>query len=296
MKLALVDAHHHFQDLRHRYPWLDVDAPEGLEGDLRAIRRDYLAPDYARDFAGVDLVASVHVENGWDRADPLGETVWLEAQADATGRPDAIVAFADLAAPDIDDRLAAQAARGRVRGIRQILNWHSDPRLRVAARPDLMADRVWRAGFGRLAPHALSFDLQVYWPQMDMALDLARTFPETQIVLDHFGMPIDRSPEGVAAWHAALLRLAAAPNVAVKLSGFGLGHPAWTGADTIPLLLRALDAFGPDRTMVGTNLPVDSLFRPPAQTFLAIDATVRGLTDAERHMVLQGTATRIYRL
>ena len=58
MALALIDAHHHFQDLRnHRYPWLDADAPEKLEGDLGPIRRDYLATDYARDVAGIELVA-----------------------------------------------------------------------------------------------------------------------------------------------------------------------------------------------------------------------------------------------
>ena len=91
-------------------------------------------------------------------------------------------------------------------------------------------------------------------------------------------------------------RLAAAPNVAVKLSGFGLGHPGWTVGDTVPLLRRTVDLFGPERTMCGTNLPVDRLFAPPAQTFDAIDATNRGLSHAERRMVLQGTAARIYRL
>jgi predicted TIM-barrel fold metal-dependent hydrolase len=295
--LALIDAHHHFQDLRnHRYPWLDANAPEKLEGDLGPIRRDYLAADYARDLAGIELVASVHVQNGWDPTDPVGETRWLEAQADGTGRPDAIVAYADLAAHGVEDLLAAHAGHPRVRGIRQILNWHSDPRYRVAPKPDLMLDPGWRAGFARLAGHRLSFDLQLYWPQMDMARALARSFPDTQMVLDHFGMPVDRSIDGLAAWEAAMRRLAAAPNVAVKLSGFGLGHPAWTAEDTVPLLRRTLDLFGPDRTMVGTNLPVDRLFAPPARTFETIGAVVRELSDAERRMVLQGTAARVYRL
>jgi predicted TIM-barrel fold metal-dependent hydrolase len=295
--LALIDAHHHFQDLRnHRYPWLDAEAPEKLEGDLSPIRRDYLTTDYARDVAGVEVVASVHVQNGWDATDPVGETRWLEVQADETGRPDAIVAYADLASPGLGDVLAAHAAHPRVRGIRQILNWHPDPRYRVAPRPDLILDPGWRAGFARLARHRLSFDLQLYWPQMDMAGELAGSFPETQIVLNHFGMPIDRSVEGLAAWEAAMRRLAAAPNVAVKLSGFGLGHPAWTVEDTVPLLRRTVDLFGPERTMCGTNLPVERLFAPPTQTFDAIDATVRELSHAERRMVLQGTAARIYRL
>jgi predicted TIM-barrel fold metal-dependent hydrolase len=295
---GIVDAHQHFQDLgRHLYPWLrDPEAPHGLEGDLGPIRRDYLPEDYRRDVAGSGVVKTVHVQNGWDPADPLGETRWLQGLI-AEGRgPDAVVAFADLADPGVAALLDAHCACPAVRGIRQILNWHERPDLRVAPGPDLMATPAWRRGFALLERHRLAFDLQVYWPQMDMALDLARTFPGTTLVLDHFGMPIDRSLEGVAAWRAALARLAAAPNVVVKLSGLGLGHPHWRLADTLPLLDRALDTFGPDRTMVGTNLPVDRLFAEPAAILGAIRALAARLSPQDRHAVLRGTAERVYRI
>ncbi len=131
---------------------------------------------------------------------------------------------------------------------------------------------------------------------MELALALALAHPETSIVLDHFGMPIDRSPEGIADWAVALQRLAAAPNVTVKLSGLGLGHPRWTIEDTVPLLRRTIETFGPDRTMVGTNLPVDRLFAPPAQIFEALVTAVDDLTDNERTGILRGTAVRVYRL
>ena len=295
---GIVDAHQHFQDLgRHRYPWLaDPAAPRGLEGDLAPIRRDYLADHYRRDVAGLGVVKTVHVQNGWDPADPLGETLWLRDLVAAGHGPDAIVAFADLADPGAEALLAAHAAVPAVRGIRQILNWHEDPALRVASRPDLMALPAWRRGFARLARHGLAFDLQIYWPQMDMALDLARAFPGTTLVLDHVGMPIDRSPDGLAAWGAALARLAGAPNVVVKLSGFGLGHPRWTVDDTLPLLRRALDLFGPARTLVGSNLPVDRLFAEPAAVFAAIRALAAPLSREDRHAVLRGTAERVYRI
>ena len=295
---GIVDAHHHFQDLgRHFYPWLsDPQAPHGLEGDLGPIRRDYLPEDYRRDVAGFGVARTVHVQNGWDPADPLGETLWLQS-LNAEGRgPDAIVAYADLADPEVGALLEAHRACPAVRGIRQILNWHKVPTLRTAARPDLMATAAWRRGLARLERHGLAFDLQIYWPQMDMALDLARTFPGTTLVLDHFGMPIDRSPEGVAAWSAALARLAAAPNVVVKLSGFGLGHPRWSTADTLPLLARALDTFGPNRTMVGTNLPVDRLFAEPAAVLGVIRAVAAPLSQEDRYAVLCGTAERVYQI
>ena len=152
------------------------------------------------------------------------------------------------------------------------------------------------AGVRLLRKYRLSFDLQIYWPQIEMALALARAFPDTALVLNHFGMPVDRSAEGIRAWAAAMATLAQAPNVAVKLSGFGLGHPGWTAADTLPLLARTIATFGPDRVMVGTNLPVDRLFAEGATVLATIEAAAAPLSEAERQAVLSGTAERIYRL
>lgn len=297
--LSLVDAHQHFQNIeKHYYPWLcEEDAPPKLEGDIAPIRRNYLPADYARDIAGFDVIKTVHVQNGWNPADPVGETRWLQQLSAETGRPTAIVAFADLAAPGVEGVLEAHAAAApTLRGVRQILNWHADPALRVAARPDLMEQAAWRRGFALLRRFGLSFDLQIYWPQMDMALALARAYPDTVLVLNHFGMPVDRSAAGIAAWADAMARLAGAPNVAVKLSGFGLGHPRWTTADTGPLLERTVAAFGPHRVMVGTNLPVDRLFATGRTILGAIAAAVAGLSEAEKKAVLSGTAERIYRI
>jgi len=272
------------------------DRPEPLEGDLTPIRRDYLPADYRRDMLGLGIVNTVHVQNGRNPHDPLDETRWLSALAEREGMPDAIVAYADLAASDAERLLEAHASFPRVRGIRQILNWHDEPRLRSAPGPDLMESAQWRRGFARLAALGLSFDLQLYWPQMDMALALARAFPDTAIVLEHFGMVADRSTEGLSAWRAAISRLAQAPNVSVKLCGFGLGAPAWTLDDTLPLLHHTLEAFGPTRTMVGTNMPVDLLFAPPRKIVSAIHAAVRDLSRHERSAVLRSTAESFYRI
>jgi predicted TIM-barrel fold metal-dependent hydrolase len=192
--------------------------------------------------------------------------------------------------------LDGHAATSLVRGIRQILNWHDEPTLRIASAPDLMEQAAWRRGFSLLRRYDLSFDLQIYWPQMGMAHALARAFPDTVLVLNHFGMPVDRSPEGVRRWAAAMTRLAQVPNVAVKLSGFGLGHPGWTPADTAPLLERTIAIFGPSRVMVGTNLPVERLFSDGPNLLRTIETVVAPLSEEERDAVLCGTAERIYRI
>ena len=65
------------------------------------------------------------------------------------------------------------------------------------------------------SPSALSYDLQTPWWHLDAALDLARDFPETQIILNHTGLPADRSQDGLAAWRKAMGALADPPNVAL---------------------------------------------------------------------------------
>ncbi len=294
---AIVDVHQHFQSLADAaYPWLDPDRPEPLEGDLSAIRRDYLPADYRRDTKGLGIIKTVHVQNGRNPHDPLDETRWLTKVFEETGMPDAIVAYADLAALDAQRILEEHAAYPRVRGVRQILNWHDEPRLRSAPASNLMESPLWRKGFSCLAPLGLSFDLQLYWPQMDMALALAREFPETTIVLEHFGMVADRSAGGLNAWRQAISRLAQAPNVSVKLCGFGLGDPEWTLQSVLPLLDHTIDAFTPQRTMVGTNMPVDLLFASPDRIVEAIRAAVKHLSEDERISVLRSNAERVYRI
>jgi predicted TIM-barrel fold metal-dependent hydrolase len=107
-------------------------------------------------------------------------------------------------------------------------------------------------------------------------------------------MVADRSAEGIAGWRAASSRLA--QNVSVKLSGFGLGDPAWTVASVLPLLHHTLEAFGVERTMVGTNIPVDLLFATPVQIVAAIHAAVADLSNDDRIAVLRTNAERIYRI
>ena len=293
-----VDAHQHFQDIEtHYYPWLcDDGAPPKLEGDLTPIRRNYLGPDYLADMASIKLVKSVHVQNGWDPRYPAGETRWLQGLADRGGFPHAIVAYADLAAPGVQAVLEAHHAFPNVRGIRQILNWHDDRVFQVAPRAGLMDDAAWRRGYSLLQRYGMSFDLQIYWTQMDEAYRLARDYPETLLILEHFGMPVDRSADGVKSWAAALQRLAQAPNVVMKLSGLGLGHPHWTVEDTAPLLRRAIDIFGTDRAMFGTNLPVDLLFSSAARIILAYEAVLESYTPAEQDALFHSNALRTYRI
>jgi predicted TIM-barrel fold metal-dependent hydrolase len=178
----------------------------------------------------------------------------LSAWALWYGFPHAIVAQVKLDDPDVAQTIEAHRRAKNLRGVRHILNWHADPRLRFAPAPDLIADD-WRRGFSLLERQGLSFDLQIYPGQLTAALNLARAFPDTQIILCHLGMPIRRSSDELLDWENAMRDFARADNVAVKLSGFALGPGRWTLETKRPLVLRVVEIFGVDRCMFASNWP-----------------------------------------
>ena len=147
-------------------------------GDPTPLYRNYLPADLENDAAGLDLVASVHIEAGWDRSDPVGDQ-WLASLERASRLPTVAVVFAPLDDPAVGGVLEAHCRHDVVRGVRFILSWHEDPAKRFVERADYMTDRQWCEGFALLREFGLSFDLMLYPGQLDQAAGLADRFPET---------------------------------------------------------------------------------------------------------------------
>jgi predicted TIM-barrel fold metal-dependent hydrolase len=298
VETPFIDAHQHFWDLGHNpYPWLQDSEPIAFRyGDYSALKRNYLPADLARDTEGFAPIKTVHIEAEWDRASPVEETKWLTTQAAETDWPTACVAHAALDCADIEPVLAAQASYALVRGIRHkpvTSATRSDARRGV---PGSMDDERWRIGFALLDPHEFSFDLQAPWWNLDQAADLARDFPATQIIVNHTGLPADRSSEGLAAWRRALEAVALRPNVAIKISGLGQRDRPWTQEANVPIIRDAIAIFGADRCMFASNFPVDSLVASYETILEGFLAAIADRTPAERKMLLHDNAQRIYRL
>jgi predicted TIM-barrel fold metal-dependent hydrolase len=293
-----VDAHQHFWKLdAHPYPWLQGETvPNFRYGDYSALKRNYLPADLARDTRGFAPARTVHIEAEWERTDPVAETRWLTGLAAAEGRPSAIVAHAALDRGDVAEVLAAQAAFALVRGIRH--KPVTAPSAAEAARgvAGSMDDPRWRAGYALLEAHGLSFDLQAPWWNLDQATQLARDFPRTLLILNHSGLPADRSAEGLAGWRRALERLADAPNTAIKISGLGQRGLPWTEEANVPLIRDAIAIFGASRCMFASNFPVDSLVASYETILRGFLAAIAGHSDTERRRLLHDNAVRLYRL
>jgi predicted TIM-barrel fold metal-dependent hydrolase len=294
----IVDAHHHFWDLkRNYYPWLCDREPIPFRyADYSALRKSYLPADYLRDVGSHRPAMTVHVEAEWDPRDPVGETRWLEETAATSGLPTACVAQAWLDRDDVEDVLAAQAAQSLVRGIRH--------KPRSAARPDSieravrgsMDDPRFRRGFALLERYGLSFDLQTPWWHLGAAVELAREFPNTSIIINHTALPTDRSVQALAGWRRAMDVAAQAPNVFLKISGLGQPGKPWTLADNGPIIRDAIAIFGVERCMFASNFPVDKLCAPFETIFAGFRAAVSDRPVSDQRMLFGANAVRIYRL
>lgn len=302
--IRVVDAHHHLWQLDAvHYPWLMERGTRRFFGDPTPIRRDYRAEDFRADAAGIDLVASVHIQVGAAPGQALAETDWLEAEAarpGAPGFPHGIVAFCDLAATNAPAALEAQAARRRVRGVRQIVG-RSAEEDRATGTGGLLGDPVWRSNLARLPGLGLSFDLQANpWQLADCARVLAAV-PDLKVALVHcgspWGFPWRDDPAARDQWRAGLRALAALPNLHAKVSGLAMFNHGWDADAARTVIAEMVEAFGPERLMVGSNFPVDKLHKPYAAVMEGYAAILADLLGRDALPALfGGNAVCFYRL
>ena len=224
------------------------------------------------------------MEAEWDPADPVGETRWISALAARHGVPDACVAQAWLDRDDAEAVLAAQASFPLVRGVRQ------------KPRPGAMRTARWREGYALLERHDLHFELQAPWSELYDAADLASAFPRTTLVLNHTGLPADRSDEGLAGWRAAMRALADCPNACVKISGLGIRGRPWRARDQAGVVLDAIAIFGASRCMFASNFPVDGLLGGYATLMSGWREIVARLPKAGQRALFWENAHRVYRI
>ncbi|WP_413616088.1 amidohydrolase family protein [Halomonas cupida] len=296
--LPIIDAHQHFWDLERNYlPWLcDEPMIPFRYGDYSAIRHNYLPEDYRRDTADYRVVGSVFIETEWDPETPVQETHWVHELAEREGLPSVMVAQARLDQPDVEDVLAAHCGYSRVRGIRHKPRAAPSPNEVEPGAPGSMSDPTWRRGFARLAAHGLSFDLQSPWWHFHEAADLAASHPDIQIIINHTGLPADRSEAGLRGWRDAMSAVARQSNVAVKISGIGVPDSPWTVELNRRVVLETIDCFGVERCMFASNFPVDSLVASFSTLFEGFMTITESFSEAERLKLFHDNAVRFYRM
>ncbi|WFE44070.1 amidohydrolase family protein [Verrucosispora sp. WMMD1129] len=279
---GIVDAHHHlWVRARHPQPWIDPVT-------MATIDADFELADLAPLARAAGVTSTVVVQS----IASARETVDLLRIAADDVLVGGVVGWVDLTADDVADRLdRLRAAPGgqRLVGIRHLVQSETDPA--YLDRPDV------RRGIAAVGAAGLVFDLLVRQHQLPMAARLAHDLPEVRFVLDHLGKPALGTQE-FDDWKRDLRALAKAANTTAKVSGLTTEVPRspWSTADLRPAVDHALDVFGPQRLMFGSDWPVCLLASSYPRWIEAVTELLGDLGPTDRAAFWEGTARRSYRL
>src|SRR5579862_2463563 len=316
--LPIIDPHHHLWDTPARGRYLLDELLDDIGGGHNIVATVF-----------VDC-RSMYKKDGPPEMAPVGEVEFVNgiAAMSASGGygpcrvAEAIVSHADLTlgAP-VRAVLEAEIAAGggRFRGIRHGASFDAAPAIaRHALRPippHLVREATFREGFAQLAPLGLSFESWQYHPQLADAIDLARAFPDTTIILNHVGGVLGVGPyrghrqEILAGWRRDIGELAKCPNVNVKLGGvgmtsFGFDFPerdlppasAELAAAWRQYIEPCIEAFGVERAMFESNFPPDKQSGGYTELWNAFKRITASASAADKRALYSGTAARVYRL
>jgi len=312
--LLICDPHHHIWD----YPgsrYLIEEFVADIEGGHRVVKTVF-----------VECKQFYHSE-GPEEFHPVGETEYVDAVAGpvqagpgvcevAAG----IVGFADLSlGSGVQVVLDAhREASKRFRGVRHASAWDESDRVHNAHTnppPGLLGNPVFRQGLACLEKLGLSYDAWLYHPQIPELTELARAFPDLNIVLNHMAGPLGIGPyagkreEVFEAWRQSMSELAKCENVSIKLGGLTMSMSGfgWHKRETPPGSIELAEAMGPyyrscieqfgvRRCMFESNFPVDRVSCSYTVQWNAFKLLTRKYSEAERSALFHDTAIRIYRL
>lgn len=280
----MTDTHVHLWDLsRAPYAWLD-EAP--------AIHETRGLAEYDAATEGIEVEKLVFVEctGALDDVASRDEVEWVSGLAETDARIRGIVAHASLEkGTDAGGHLAWLAGRPLVKGVRRLIQGEPDP--------SFCLQPAFVDGVRMLAGYGFTFDVCIVHHQLPSVIRLVDACPDVRFVLDHLGKPAIREGN-MEPWKVHLAELAQRPNVVCKLSGAltEADHAAWTPADVRPFLDHALETFGFDRVLYGSDWPVLRLAADYSTWFELVQETVEGCSEEEERKLFKANAEGVYRV
>ena len=319
--LPICDTHHH---LWHH--------PESVYSV--SIEDHYSLQEFLNDISGGHkIIQTVYAhmgteykKHGRNEMRPVGETEFVasitaQCFSDPQTSPKVaagIVGFADLTLGDaVVPVLEAHinAGAGRFRGVRLSACWDLNESIPSRAPARMLFDTEFRKGFKYLQKYNLSFDTWQYFTQLTDVVDLARTFSDTQIIVNHFGGPLFTGPyssrreEVLYEWKRGINALAECPNVSIKLGGFGLHYLGFdfyeravqpnsteVARAVAPFCLYCIESFGTNRCMLESNYPIDKSAYSYTVLWNAFKIITNHFSHSEKVNLFYNNAVKIYRL
>lgn len=271
-----LDAHQHFWKYSaDEYGWIG----ERLAG----LKRDFLPRDLKPllEVEGFDGSIAVQARQS------LEETRWLLELAEEDEVIKGVVGWVDLCSPELEKQLERFGDHPNLVGVRHIVQDEADDEFML--RPD------FRQGIARLSEYGLTYDVLIYVKHLPNAVKLVREFPEQRFVLDHIAKPMI-SEGRVQPWDRGIRELAKSANVWCKMSGMvtEARWGSWKAEDFRPYLDVVMEAFGPERLMIGSDWPVCTVSASYGVTMNLVKDYIGRLSSEEQQAIMGGNCAKFY--
>jgi len=273
-----IDAHQHFW----RY---NADEFGWIDDSMSSLRRDFGPDDLKPELERAGFQGSIVVQ----ARQSLEETRWLLELAGASPLILGVVGWVDLRSPQVRSQLQVFAGNPKLVGVRHVVQSEPDERF--------LLDSEFLRGITVLEEFDLTYDILIYPRHLPVAAEFVRHFPRQRFVLDHLAKPLIKSAS-IRPWEAGMRELAKFPNVYCKLSGMvtEADWQNWKPEHLTPYLDIAVDCFGPDRLMIGSDWPVCTAAASYKQTMNVVLDYFRKYPSDIRDAVLGGNAHRFWKL
>jgi L-fuconolactonase len=276
--MEIVDAHQHFWQVgRFDYPWMSRDMPVLYRDYLPATMRPILEQNH------VSITVLVQASNS------LPESKWLLKLAERNSFIAGVVGWVDLKSDAVESQLSELTAHPKFTGVRHLVE--SEPEDDWLVQPDVIR------GLQVLASRNVAYDMLVHTRHLRHVRTVAEKCPGLRLVIDHMAKPPIAS-QSISEWASEIKAVAEFPSIHCKLSGLvtEADHQSWTIADLRPFVDCALELFGPERLIFGSDYPVCLLAASYDRVLGTFQELLKNLDEQDRARVFGQNAREFYRL
>ncbi|MEO0476446.1 MAG: amidohydrolase family protein [Planctomycetota bacterium] len=277
MPTRILDSHHHLWDYDpQQYPWIPLGSP---------LEETYGLNDLADHAEGAGLVGSIAVQ----ARQTLEETEWLLGLAKRDPLCRGVVGWVPLQDEAIGEIIGQFSDNPLLKGVRHVIQDEEDP--------EFMLRPAFIDGIKTCAQAGLRYDILIFGHQLPNTIKMVdRLADDTPLVLDHIAKPVIEPGKFDETWAKDFAELAERPNVLCKLSGMAteVRGEAWDGDLLKPYFDHALECFGVDRLMFGSDWPVALLKTDYVRWAGAVRDAIGSLSETEQDQILYTNAANFY--
>jgi len=272
-----IDSHQHY--------WHFNTADYGWMGEnMSVIKRDFLPTDLLPELKSIDFDGSVAVQ----ARQSLEETNWLLQLADEHPHIKGVVGWLDLQSEQAEEQIAAFAKHHKAVGVRHVIHDEEDL--------DFMLRPAFIRGVQLLEKYDLVYDILIFPTHLANTIEFVKQFSDKQIfVVDHIAKPLIK--DGIVSpWKEDIVALAKFPNVYCKVSGMvtEADWNTWKPENIRPYLDVIMDAFGPERILIGSDWPVCLVAGKYSEVMQVVIDYISTFTEKEQALMLGENAAKAY--